>query len=646
MTSASRSAGTVEAVCENGIVAPGLSFSGDLPGLQSMKYSPISDCGRDSQKTSERREPNPCLGISKSTSAFLFFGSTRSLETFPARTPATLTSPPLTSPKALSNSTVKVLPDSSFAPVEVSTYAPAAARSRVTSRIRLTSLPREHLRRVAGEVGGGLEGVGPVVGPVLAAARAAVVLAALERRLERLAPQLGRDELELPRASGPGEREGVGVDGDAPDGPERVVDAGVAEVVEPAQQVGGVGPEEGELGRVALERVPRGLERAVAQLAVRVDLAGGDVAKRDLQLGQLDQVVGVAGPAHDVREVPQRRARVAGERAQLGQERPQLLRDGLGLVHERVEVVEGGAQVHERRVGAAHERREAGDRLGQRLLLVADGGRRGGELVDEAREVLAAVGDVRDELRGGDDEALEQRGVAVELAEQPARGGERGVEIGDARVELLALPLDLPGGALDDARERLAGRGVERVEQLVEVDRRRRRILVDDPAVGDLRGAVGGHAQVDVAVGHAGERRLADGGGRPAAQRGGVLLDAHRDPGLAVRREVDGLDLADRRAAGLDEVALDELRGVLEPGLDDVAAARRAQEEERDRYGHDDEGGQGRRSNDLIPRKPHSQFLRSLQRSPHFELAVIRDRGHTVMTGGGSRHAYPERAEG
>src|SRR3954452_17894179 len=211
-------------------------------------------------------------------SARFVFGSTSSLVTLPARTPATLTSPPLTRPKALSNSTVNLLPDSSFAHAEVSTEAPAAARSRVTSRIRLTSLPREHLRRVAGVVGGGLEGVGPVVGPVLAAVRAAVVLAALERRLERLAPQLGRDELELPRASGPGEREGVGVDADARDGAERVVDAGVAEVVEPAQQVGGVGPQEAELGRVALERVPRGLERAVAQLAVRVDLAGGDVA--------------------------------------------------------------------------------------------------------------------------------------------------------------------------------------------------------------------------------------------------------------------------------------------------------------------------------------------------------------------------------
>src|SRR3954471_2232120 len=166
----------------------------------------------------------------------------------------------------------------------------------VTSRIRLTSLPREHLRRVAGVVAGGLEGVRAVLGPVLAATRAAVVLVPRQGRLERLAAQLGRDDLELTGAAGAREGEGIGVDADARDGAQRVVDAGVAEVVEPAQEVGGVGPEEVELGGVALERVPAGLERAVANLAVGLDLAGGDVAQRDLELGELDQVVGLAGP--------------------------------------------------------------------------------------------------------------------------------------------------------------------------------------------------------------------------------------------------------------------------------------------------------------------------------------------------------------
>src|SRR3954470_20370911 len=247
-------------------------------------------------------------------SARLLLGSTRSFVTLPARTPATLTSPPVTRPNALSNSTVNWLPDSFFAPADVSTKAPAATRRRVMSRTRFTSSAREHLRGIAGVVAGGPVGVGAVVRPVLAATRAAVVLVALERRLERLAAQLGRDQLELPRAARPREGEGVGVDADARDRTERVVDAGVAEVVEPAQQIGGVGPEEVELGGVALERVPAGLERAVADLAVGLHLAGGDVAQRDLEFGELDQVVGLARPAHDPGQVAQRGPGVTRER--------------------------------------------------------------------------------------------------------------------------------------------------------------------------------------------------------------------------------------------------------------------------------------------------------------------------------------------
>ena len=76
----------------------------------------------------------------------------------------------------------------------------------------------------------------------------------------------------------------------------------------------------------------------------------------------------------------------------------------------------------------------------------------------------------------------------------------------------------------------------------------------------------------------------------------------HGDLGLAVGREVDLLDGADGRAARLHEVALHELGGVLEARLDRVAAAGGLQQEDRDHDGHDDNGGQGRHSNDEIPR--------------------------------------------
>ena len=48
----SRSAGIVDCVWLTGIVAPALSTGPELPGLQSTKYSPISDSGRDWQLAS------------------------------------------------------------------------------------------------------------------------------------------------------------------------------------------------------------------------------------------------------------------------------------------------------------------------------------------------------------------------------------------------------------------------------------------------------------------------------------------------------------------------------------------------------------------------------------------------------------------
>ena len=117
------------------------------------------------------------------------------------------------------------------------------------------SFARQHLGLVAGEVGARLVGAGAVRGPVLGAARAAVVLPPLQRRRERLVAQLRRDQLVLARAGRAGQRERVRVDADARGGAQRVIGAGVAEVVEPAEQVRRVGAEERELGRGALERL-------------------------------------------------------------------------------------------------------------------------------------------------------------------------------------------------------------------------------------------------------------------------------------------------------------------------------------------------------------------------------------------------------
>ena len=215
-------------------------------------------------------------------------------------------------------------------------------------------------------------------------------------------------------------------------------------------------------------------------------------------------------------------------------------------------------------------------------LLGADRVGRGGEVVDQAGDVLAAVGEVGHELRGGDDEALEQLGVGVELAEQARGGRQRGVQVQQAGVHVLAAALVLGVQALDELLEVLAGGLVERVEDLVEVDGGGRAVLPDRAAVGDLGFLLAREAEVDVAVGDAGERGLADGGERALAQRRVLLVDAEGQLGLAVGGEADVLDLAGRHAGDLHEVALDELRGVLEARLDLVAVAGPAQQQHRD----------------------------------------------------------------
>src|SRR5438477_280873 len=83
-------------------------------------------------------------------------------------------------------------------------------------------------------------------------------------------------------------------------------------------------------------------------------------------------------------------------------------------------------------------------------------------------------------------------------------------------------------------------------------------LVVDDAAGLDLaRLRAVRELEVDVAVRDTGERRLPDDRLRALAQRHvAVVGDLERDVGLAVGRQVDVRDLADRGAGHLDEVAL------------------------------------------------------------------------------------------
>ena len=108
MMSATRSIAIVELVCSTGTRPPSGSRSSELPGWQSTKYSPISDCGRISQRASLRRSASPGSVTSASTSATGRSPTFVTLKVFvcPARTPAILKSPPSVSPNALSNSSL------------------------------------------------------------------------------------------------------------------------------------------------------------------------------------------------------------------------------------------------------------------------------------------------------------------------------------------------------------------------------------------------------------------------------------------------------------------------------------------------------------------------------------------------------------
>ena len=101
-----RSSGIVEVVCVTGTRPPSGIRSLEVPGWHCTKYSPMNDCGLISQCASRRRSANP------GSVTFTFTrasgreppSSTSRLVVVPARTPATLKSPPSVTPKALSNS--------------------------------------------------------------------------------------------------------------------------------------------------------------------------------------------------------------------------------------------------------------------------------------------------------------------------------------------------------------------------------------------------------------------------------------------------------------------------------------------------------------------------------------------------------------
>ena len=288
-----------------------------------------------------------------------------------------------------------------------------------------------------------------------------------------------------------------------------------------------------------------------------------------------------------------RRPRGRHQRPQLAQERRQVLGRGLGLGDQHVEVVERGAQVHERRVRAPQGGRQQAERARQRRVLGPDGGRRLVGVADEVGEVVAALGDRGDGAARVDQEARERRLVLGHLLDELARAREDGVEVLGRLAGLVALALVLGGEALDDVGEVAAGALVERVEDLVEVDDVGGRLGGQRGALGQLLGVAGRRGERHVAVGDARQRGEPDDRRGALAQRRVGLLHRDLDRGLVVLGQLDLAHRADAAAADLHVVVLDELARVLEQQRV-LGAAVASEQEQPHGERHDQREGAGR----------------------------------------------------
>ena len=227
-------------------------------------------------------------------------------------------------------------------------------------------------------------------------------------------------------------------------------------------------------------------------------------------------------------------------------------------------------------------------RLVERRVLVRDRRRRRVGVGDEVGEVASARGQRAGRLGRVDQEAVERLLIGDELVHQPSRRAQRGVEVLRGRVGLDAAIVVPRRAALDDVLQRLARLGVQRVEELVEIDDRRRLVGPQRGAVGQRGIGVRPRRQRDVAVGDARERGRPDQRRRPLVQRRVGLLDRDRDLGLVVVGQRDLADRADAPAADLHVVVLDELPGVLEAQLVGGAAVASQQQDGDDGDGEDE----------------------------------------------------------
>ena len=260
---------------------------------------------------------------------------------------------------------------------------------------------------------------------------------------------------------------------------------------------------------------------------------------------------------------------------------------GLRSLNQRIKVVEGEPEVEEGGVGLAEGRRQGDEGAVQGLVL---GGDRAEGLVgvgDEVDEVVAALCDRAGDAAAADEEVGEDPLVEVELLDQVVGGDQRRAQEAVGLVGLLGASGVDGGRALDDVLEALALGGAEGVEELVEVDGGGGVDLGDDGAVAQAGGVVGAGGERDVAVGDSGEGGLAD---HRLGALVELLVDGDGDLGLAVLRQLDAVDGADRGAADQDLVVLDQLAAGLEDQVVVVAVVVAAEDEPGEGDDDQDEG--------------------------------------------------------
>lgn len=212
----------------------------------------------------------------------------------------------------------------------------------------------------------------------------------------------------------------------------------------------------------------------------------------------------------------------------------------------------------------------------ENLQEVGGVGRERGQVAEHVVEVLAVAADgdrqlllpdaegSSDQPAGLDEVVREVARVAVDLRKQRAAGGHRGIQICPGRLGKPARVLVLRRRSEEHVLQSPAGRAVERVEQLVEVDGAGGLGRGDDAVVGDRGSVRRPQSQIDVAVGDARQRDRANRGGGPFAQGlEGAVVDLQRQLRLTVWRQSDVRHRPDLVAGHLDQVAGDDLARVL-----------------------------------------------------------------------------------